>query len=275
MASDKNNRNTIGNLEEFKVIDSTNAPYFITICSGKGGVGKSVLAANLAYALSGMGNRVLIWDADMHFPNQHLLNGVEPPVRLKDVYYERCSLNSAKFRLSDNLYLLADMPATGYDEDFNPSSYLNVYEQIVNSGDIDIVIIDTPAGDSFEVLQCCSFSDLIKVVITDEPTSLLDAYGLIKVLMQYIELEKIKILVNNVIDSEDAEDFSSKLNAATRNFLKVTFNVFGFVPYDRAVRQSILQQEPFAKCFPESEASAAIFDIAEKLAEFIKVNNIK
>lgn len=254
-------------LEDIKLVDTTNAPLFITVCSGKGGVGKSILAANLARALSIDKNKILLWDADMYYPNQHLLNGVEPPVRLKDVYKMNIPVDKAQYKLTDSLFIAADTPASGHFDSFDPALISNVYEQIVSQNLFDAVIIDTPAGNSLEVLQCCSFSDIICIVITDEPTSLLDAYGLIKILTNYIEIDKIKLLVNNVIDLEDADDISSKLNLATENFLKLKFDVLGFIPYDRAVRQSILQQEPFTSNNPESEASKAVAKIAKKINE--------
>lgn len=244
-------------------------PFVLTVCSGKGGVGKSVLAANLAQKLSEQSLKVLIWDADMQFPNQHILLGVEPPVRLVDVYLGNINVKTALFGIDKNLYILADMPATGKSEKFHDPVILNTYNELLRDTDFDVLIIDTPAGNSYEILQCSNIADLVSIVITDEPTSLLDAYGLIKILLQYIELDKMTLLVNNVIDWEDADDISTKLNLATQNFLKVQFNVLGFVPYDRAVRQSILQQEPFTLSTPEAEVSKAVHKLAKNLYEKI------
>lgn len=260
-----NNEIKYNNLENINLVDTTNAPFFITVCSGKGGVGKSILAANLAHSISKQNVKVLLWDADMYFPNQHLLNGVEPPVRLKDVYDHMIPVEKAQYQLEENLFIMADAPASGNVDTFEPAWITNVYEEIVAQNQFETVIIDTPAGNSLEVLQCCSFSDMICIIITDEPTSLLDAYGLIKILINYIEIDKIKLLVNNVIDLEDADEISSKLNMATENFLKLKLNVLGFIPYDRAVRQSILQQEPLIRSNPESDATKAINSIAQKI----------
>jgi flagellar biosynthesis protein FlhG len=239
-------------------------PYIISVCSGKGGVGKSVLAANLGNVLS-KELSVLIWDADMHFPNQHLLLGVEPPVRLKDVYSGKTDLASAVYNVSDKLYLLADIPAGIGDEKFGKEALQEVYDEIIEQGSFDVVIIDTPAGVLEEILYCCYFSNLICMVITDEPTSLLDAYGLIKILMPYIETEKMMFLVNNVIDIEDANDISRKLNLATENFLKIELEYLGYIPYDRTVRQSILRQELFTALYPESEVSKSIEGISKSI----------
>ncbi len=258
------NRNI--NLLELK--DHT--PYVITICSGKGGVGKSVLSANLSYKLAEKGLKTLIWDADSQFPNQHLLFGVEPPVRLSQVYSNRVTVKTAIFGVSNNLDLLADMPASGLAEDYSINSVLNVYKEILLDTSYDVIIIDAPAGAADQVLHCCNISNHIAVVITDEPTSLLDGYGLIKILLNFLDKEKISLLVNNVIDIEDADEISEKLNKATYKFLKVEFDKLGFVPYDRVVRQSIIRQELFVKNEIANELQISIDNIIENIMKKIK-----
>jgi flagellar biosynthesis protein FlhG len=104
-------------------------------------------------------------------------------------------------------------------------------------------------------------------MVTDEPTSLLDGYGLTKILIQYIDKNKLFLLVNNVIDYEDANDVTYKLNLASDKFLGVNLNYLGFVPYERLVRQSIVQQELFVNTIPESEVSNAIAKLSQKLIE--------
>ena len=244
-------------------------PVVITICSGKGGVGKSILAANLAYAISKRNKTVLLWDANINFPNQHLLLGVEPPVRLSDVYSGRVKIENAYFQFSPTLFLLADIPGGSALSQVN-QDVSEVIDPLLNNNRFDYIIIDTPAAISPEILQYCQISDIINIVITDEPTSLLDAYGLLKILLQYFDPEKMKLLVNNVIDGEDADEITHKLNLATEKFLKIHLEVFGIIPYDRAVRQSIMQQELFMITNPLSDVAKAV----DKAADSIILNFI-
>lgn len=240
-------------------------PYIITISSGKGGVGKSVLVSNLAEMLSKKLSSVLVWDAALHFPNQHLLFGVEPPVRLDMVYDGLLPVNQAVFKISDTLSLLADTPATGNSDRYNPEVFYKIYIELLNNSCYDLIIIDTPAAGGNETLQLCSFADLVAIVINDEPTSLIDGYGLIKLLLPLIEKERLALLVNNVIDWEDASDISRKLNLATDKFLGIDLDVLGFVPWDRIIRQSIVNQELFVCQDPGSDATKAIEKITDML----------
>ena len=117
--------------DEYK--EQLKMPFVITVCSGKGGVGKSFCAANLAYALSKQHLSVLVWDANLHYPNQHILFGVEPPVRLKEVYSGRKKVESAIYRIDDNLFILADQFASGKNHVLKSSEILDVYIDILQS----------------------------------------------------------------------------------------------------------------------------------------------
>ncbi len=250
-------------------MNERNKPYIISICSGKGGVGKSVLAANIASELANSG-KTLIWDGDMYFPNQHLLLGVEPPVRLRDVYNGNIDVDTAVFKVKPNLYLLADLPATGNEIITGPTELISTRNQLIDNSDFNFIIIDTPAGASDNIITLCQIADQVNIVITDEPTSLLDAYGLTKVIIQMINTDNIRLLVNNVIDNEDANEINEKLNLATEKFLGLKLDFQGFVPYGRIVRQSILYQKLFCESDPNDEVSEAVRKIALKIANEVR-----
>lgn len=250
---------------ELKDKNQNKNTFFITVCSGKGGVGKSIVATNLAYSLSEQESDVLILDGNLNYPNQHLICGIEPHLRLFDIINSDLDYSEAIYKIQDKLYILAEKPATGVVDSYSVNNLRKLLEKIRNDKNYDFVVIDTLSGAYEELIEFCRISDLILVIINDEPTSLLDAYGLIKIFRKFINIKKIALVVNNVIDNDDANDISGKLNLATEKFLKVNVDVLGFIPYDRAVRNSILMQEPFMKGATDSEASKAIMRLTKKI----------
>ncbi len=242
-------------------------PLSITIASGKGGVGKSIIVANIAYLLSSQGLKTLIWDADSFFPNQHLIFGIEPPLRLSQVYAGQISVNDAITKVKENLFMLADSPASGNFIKNSPTPILDLYHELLLEQDFDVILFDTPAGAADQLLQCIKISDIVAVMVTDEPTSLLDAYGLIKIFLKFIKKDKINLLVNNVIDYEDADEVSNKLNSATQKFLGFQLKQLGFIPYDRLVRLSIQKQEILAEKNPDADIVKYLRNLTDNIVK--------
>jgi len=245
-------------IEVRKMSELQNTPYKISFISGKGGVGKSVLASNIAYVISQMNSKVLIWDANRKFPNTHLFYGVEPPIRLGDVYKGIVPVEKAIFKINENLHILSDEPATFSDDEEDKFRFDDIYRDLIKKTSYDYIIFDTPAGLNNINVELALISDLNCLVITDEPTSLLDGYALIKVLREYMDIDKIKLVVNNTIDYDDGSDIATKMNLATEKFLGFKAEVIGIIPYSRIVRQSIIKQEIFVQTDPDEEISQAI-----------------
>ncbi len=230
----------------------------ISFISGKGGVGKSVLAANVAYCIAQKNKKVLLWDANRSFPNTHIIFGVEPPIRLGDVYRGISPIEKAIFRISDNLHILADEPASLSNGSDDTIDFIDIYGFISKNYDYDFILFDTPAGLNDINLIVSDISDVVFLLITDEPTSLLDGYGLIKVFSKFIDVQKIKLIVNNAIDREDGIDIANKMNLATEKFLNLKLNLAAIFPYSRVVRQSIIKQELFVKTNPTDDISIEV-----------------
>lgn len=239
-------------------------PFVIAVCSGKGGVGKSILTANLALGLGEQGLQVIVWDADIAFPNQHILFGVEPPLRAYDVFRGKSSAAAALFPAAANVRLLAGKTGAGPAD--VPPNELHAVAEMLHGEQASVLLIDTSAGSSDDVLQSCAEADLVLIVVTDEPPSIVDAYGLIKILQTNTPSKPVALVVNNTIDAEDAEEVVKKMNMATERFLKRRVGSLGFVPYDRAVRTSIVEQKPLLHLQPSSEAAVAIRALARALA---------
>jgi flagellar biosynthesis protein FlhG len=192
---------------------------------------------------------------------------------MSEVYSNRMSINSAFYHLNENLSLLADISGSGELDEYSNDVILATYEDLINVSNFDLIIIDAPAGIGNDVLQSSTISDLVAVVVTDEPTSLLDGYGLVKLLSKRIDIKKLNLIINNVIDFEDAEEISMKMNLATDKFLSLKLDTLGYVPYDRKVRYSIIHQELFTESEIDTEVSKAIIEITDNLIERINISH--
>ncbi len=240
-------------------------PYLLTIASGKGGVGKSVITANIAHILAAKGNKVLVLDADIMCPNQHLLFGIDPILRIDDWFYKRTSAARTIHYIHDNLGLIAGALDSRNIMLQDEISFLDLFQELLLNTDFDYIMADTSAGITKSLVECCSLSDKVGIVVTDEPTSILDAYGLIKILREYVDAHSINLILNNIIDDEDAADISEKFNMATKHFMDITLDILGVIPYNRAVRQSILRQELLADILPDINAVNAMKNITQAL----------
>ncbi len=159
--------------------------------------------------------------------------------------------------IPENKIVIKPMVPNNLD-DFNKANGDDIREQIIKKTNYDYIIFDTPAGLNNINVELALISDLNCLVITDEPTSLLDGYALIKVLREYMDIDKIKLIVNNTIDYDDGSDIATKMNLATEKFLGFKAEVIGIIPYSRIVRQSIIKQEIFVQTDPDEEISQAI-----------------
>ncbi|WP_417334701.1 AAA family ATPase [Halarcobacter sp.] len=242
---------------------------FITICSGKGGVGKSFVAANLANVISKDAS-VLLWDSNLNFPNLHLIIGVDPIFRLNDYLNGNLKFEEIIFKVNNNFHLIIDSPLSDRENDDHSKKFVEIYEEIKELNKYDYVIIDTMPGADQVVLQSCIMSDLTLMLVTDEPTSIVDSYGLLKLINPFVDHTKIGILVNNVIDSEDYEEIKSKINKATVRFLDKEYSNFGYITYDREVRISIQNQELITNSNRESQITDNIIEISKELVNYLK-----
>ena len=243
-------------------------PYTISFCSGKRSVGKSVVAANIGCLLADFGKNVLLCDADISFPTLHLINGVEPRMRMYDILEGNVSLRTAIYPIKQNLSLIAG--ASGQISKIEYSQFRKCLHEIIALDEYESIIFDCNFGAGADVMECCGVSDMIVILISDEPGSLIDGYGLIKILQSTMPSKDIRVIVNNVIDKEDAEEAEQKLNLATAHFLSSEIYSLGFVPYDRLVKMSIIRQELLVKFHPNSEASLELKNIAHVIDEISK-----
>lgn len=242
-------------------------PLVFSVTSGKGGVGKTNISVNLALQLTKMGKRVVILDADLGLANVDVILGIAPKLNLFHLFHEGMTLEKI---LCDTPYGFRILPAASGVSDMvslSTGQKLDLLEAMdYLEGDIDHLIVDTGAGINDNVLYFNIAAQERLVVLTTEPTSLTDAYALIKVLKQKHGVDRFRVVVNMAKDEKSAKEVYVKLYNACDHFLSgVSLDLVGFIPHDPAVRKAVIAQTPFCHLSPEAPASLALGQVASKI----------
>jgi flagellar biosynthesis protein FlhG len=238
----------------------------ICITSGKGGVGKTSFAVNLSLSLVGRGYRVLLIDGDLGLANVDLLLGLSVQKTIRDVVHDGGGLRDSICFPRDAFGVL---PATsGVPEmvDLGPEEQgrLGAHLQAV-SEDFDYVLIDTAAGIGASVLWFTSIADEVVILLTPDPTSITDAYAMMKVLSQKYARKAFRLVLNNVSDVREGLGVFNNLKAVAEKFLSLELMFLGAIPHDPDVSRAIREQVPFLQRTPDGDAARAVASIAEKL----------
>ena len=238
----------------------------VAVTSGKGGVGKSNIAVNLAVRLSQMGRRVILLDADLGTANADVLCNITPGATIAHVVEGRQTLQDAMidapggFRLVPGASGLAQMAALS---EFERARLVQQIEQM--QSEADMILIDTGAGVSPNVLTFAVAADELLVVTTPEPTAITDAYAMIKTVCKQKENPDIRLLVNMVHDTAEARAVFDRIDAVGQRFLKLKLKFAGHVVIDPRVGQAVRRRRPFVLDFPGSEASICVGQLAHRL----------
>lgn len=245
-------------------------PVVFSVTSGKGGVGKTNIAVNLAASLSQMGKRVVLVDADLGLANVDVILGLTPQKNLFHLFHEGASLRDI---LYPTPYGFSILPASSGMSEMLTLSTGQKLELLEAMGELedelDYLIVDTGAGINDNVLYFNLASQERLVVLTPEPTSLTDAYALIKVLKLTHGVEHFKVCVNMAPDAKAAKEIFSCLYQACDRFLSgVSLDLAGVIPRDTVVRKAVVNQKPFALMEPESGAGKALHKLAENVSSW-------
>ncbi len=239
----------------------------IAVTSGKGGVGKTSTVANLAVALSRMGKRVLVLDADLGLGNIDVLLGLSPRYNIGHVLRGEKTVEEV---IVDGPAGVKILPATfGIQEltNLGTEQRIAITSHLENLGDnIDFMIIDTGAGISSNVLFFNVAAHEIVVVVSPEPTSVIDAYALMKVLLRKHGERRFSLLVNTVRSPEEGLEVYKKISLAASRFMSVSLDYLGCVLYDENVRKAVVNRMAVVEMAPDSLASRCYEQIASKLA---------
>lgn len=259
-----------------KIVKQQNKPRrisrVITVTSGKGGVGKSSIAVNLAIALSHLGKRVVILDADFGLANIEVMLGIRPVYNLADLMFRGKNLSDIITQGPENIGFISG--GSGIQELTNLSKEQIIY-LIRKLGELDqaadIVIIDTGAGIADSVLEFVAASSEVILVTTPEPTSITDAYALLKTLNRKSEFSVddtvIKMIANRVTPDEDGEEIFEKLSIVVTRFLKLKLGYLGYISMDNTVSKAVMKQRPAICEYPNSSFSKMISGFAKQLCD--------
>lgn len=238
----------------------------IAVTSGKGGVGKTNVAVNLGVALVQLGQRVALLDADLGLANVDLVLGIDPPHTLNEVLYGERALTDIIVPGPAGLQVLAG--GSGVYELANLSQWrLERFLRAVEALDaaLDVLLLDTGAGISRQVMAFALASQEIVVVTTPEPTALADAYSVIKLVASRSADARLWVVVNMASSAREGEAVFQRLAAVCRRFLGLEPEFLGSLPRDEAVVRAIQRQEPFLLAFPNAAVSRAVVALASRL----------
>ena len=238
----------------------------VVIASGKGGVGKSNLAANLAVELGASGARVLLLDADFAQANLDLLLGLHPRYDLQHVVSGERTLEEIVIEGPRGVVLVpaaSGAPELADLDDFRREALLRGLGHLDH--DVDLVLIDTASGVSRQVTSFCLAADEVVVMTTPEMPAFSDAYGLVKVLHGQGLERAPQLVVSMTVSPEEAEDTAHRIRLVARRFLNIDLPLLGTVPFDPAVASAVRRQEPVMTAYPQSPAAQAYRSIARKL----------
>ncbi len=238
----------------------------IAVTSGKGGVGKTHIACNLAVLAARAGRRVLVLDADLGLANADIVLGVAPHYHLGHLLQGDVAVDDILAEGPDGVRILA--ASTGVQqlthlEDAQKLRLVSAFDAVEDR--FDLVLVDCGAGIGDNVLFFAGAAQEALLVITSEPTSLTDAYATVKVLSQQAGVEHFSVLVNQVPTEAHGREVFQKLTRVTDRFLTARVTFLGHVPRDENLQRALMAQRPVVDLFPRSPCTRALQSVAGTL----------
>ncbi|MBU0480352.1 MAG: MinD/ParA family protein [Proteobacteria bacterium] len=242
----------------------------ISISSGKGGVGKTGFAVNLALALAANGKQVLLIDGDLGLANVDIVLGLNVRHNLQETIQDGRDPSELLIEINPGFQVLPASSGVPEMANLSPAeqySLTSSLEKLVNK--FDYVLLDTAAGLGDSVLWLNTWAMHNIVIMTPDPTSLTDAYALMKVLATLHERKKFLLVINNVKSGREGNEVFANMASVLEKFLSITPSFLGNIPSDSAVTRAVREQRPFFLTTPDSGAAGAIAGIAGRLVELL------
>lgn len=242
----------------------------ITVTSGKGGVGKSNVAINLAIQFRKMGQRVIILDADFGLANIEVMFGTVPKHNLYDLIYQGKNIKDIITWGPMEVGFISGGSGIAGLSNLSRDYLLYIIQNLAQLDSMaDVIIVDTGAGISDAVLEFLVASGEILLVTTPEPTSITDSYSLLKALHRHTRFSEkttqLKVIANKTESQEEGQALFNKLNAVVGRYLKLPITYLGAVPQDSQLTKAVMQQMPVSMKMPGAKSAIAFENIAAKL----------
>lgn len=239
----------------------------ITVASGKGGVGKTNLSVNLSIQLAQSGYRTCLFDADLGLANVNILLKLQPRFTISDIFLNNLSLDDITIRRHEGIDIIPGASGMEYIANLNEESINHLVNAFSKADDYDFILFDTSAGVSKDVISFCMASNECLVVITPEPTSMTDAYSLLKILMMNGFSGRVRIVVNQAEDINEAKRTYRRFRDVVLKHLSMQIQILGFITRDGSVIDAVRQQQAAIKLFPNGVFSKQISSIAQRLID--------
>jgi len=238
----------------------------IAVTGGKGGVGKTNVSVNLSVSLAQSGRRVVLMDADLGLANVDVLLGLKPTHNIANLLAGECGLREIMVEAPGGLRIVPASSGTQSLVNLSAHEHAELIHAFSEMEDeIDVLVVDTAAGISESVVSFVRAAQEVLVVVCDEPTSITDAYALIKLLNRDSGMNRFRVLANMVRSEQEGRNMYAKLTTVTDRFLDVTLQYVGSIPYDESVRKAVQKQQPVCRAFPRSPAAQAFSKLAQKV----------
>jgi len=240
----------------------------IAVTSGKGGVGKTNVVANLGYALSKLNKRVLILDADVGLANIDILLGLTPKYTIQHVLSGEKPVSEIMVPGPGGMKILPASSGIQELSDLSSAEKLCLLSELNSLHDqTDVLLIDTSAGISSNVMYFNLAAQEILVVVSPEPTSITDAYAMMKVLCLKYSTSHFRLLVNSARSAAEAQEVFNNLSLVGQKFLNLSIDYWGYIEQDEYVAKAVRQQKALVELYPHSPASKCFSALARKVCE--------